>query len=143
MVLIENTLRWIREALADDPDCARWLKGAQDYSDNLLKHQLVAHGEFEASMAAFTGIRGSDLPEGYAAIMVNGVGAFFRPRFTLANGLIEGGTDRARAFILLHELAHGLLPPQNFENDFGDSAAQVRNDAKVLANCSKTIQRVR
>jgi RHS repeat-associated protein len=139
---IENTFRWISAAVADDPDCSGWLKGAQSYIHDLLNNSLVAHGEFTSTVAAFTHITGSDVPEGYAAMVVNDTGAFFKEGFTLANGTINGGTDLARVFILLHELAHGL-DVEGFEHDFGDKAAGARNDAKVLEKCAKTLNRLR
>ena len=143
-VLIENTLRWIRSAMDSDPDCANWLTGAQGYIDTLLGQSLVAHGDFKgrSTVAAITGTAGTNVPVGYAAIVVNNQGAFFNSGFTLANGVIQGGTDLARVFIALHELGHGL-ELKDYESDYYSSAAGARNDAKVLGNCDKTLQRLR
>jgi hypothetical protein len=142
--LIENTLHWIRSALDLDPDCARWLAGAQNYIDTLLNESLIAHGEFEnePTIAAFTGTAGTNVPPGYAAVVVNVEGAFFQSDFLVAGGSIQGGTDLARVFILLHELGHGL-EIRNFESDFRNPEAGARNDAKVLENCKKTLDRLR
>lgn len=142
--LMENTLRWIRSALDDDPDCARWLAGAQSYIENLLSESLIAHGEFEnePTIAAFTGTAGTNVPAGYAAMVINVEGAFFRSGFTVAGGEIQGGTDLARVFVLLHELGHGL-EIKDFEPDFRDPEAGARNDARVLENCKKTLDKLR
>jgi RHS repeat-associated protein len=142
--MIENTLRWLDAALAEDTDCAGWLEGARDYIGDLLGASLIAHGHVvnRSSIAAFTGTGNTDVPPGYAAMVVNDEGAFFRSGFSVANGSISGGTELARVFILLHELAHGVTA-KDFENDYNSRPAGNRNDARVLSNCKKTLDRVR
>jgi RHS repeat-associated protein len=125
-VRIENTLRWIREALTDDEECSNWLQGARAYIDVLIGQSLFAHGEFDPGVAAFTGTGNTNVPEGYAALVVNEQSAFFRGGLRVGNRTIEGGTDLARVFILLHELAHGL-ELNDFESDVPPSISWTVN----------------
>lgn len=53
-------------------------------------------------------------------------------------GGFTGGTNKAQAYILLHELAH-FLGAEGFKSDFGNPQAQADNEKRVKQNCGKTI----
>jgi hypothetical protein len=59
--------------------------------------------------------------------------------FKTDQGKLTGGTARAQAFILLHELAHALSA-SNFQPDFNNREAG-HNDKLVEENCDKTLKR--
>jgi RHS repeat-associated protein len=124
-----------------DPDCERFLSAngpANDYVSTLLSADLVAVADFDVNKAAFTNITGSNLPDGYAAIVFNNNSAFFNSKYTVNQGKLRGGTDKARAFIVLHELAHGTYA-NDFKPDLNISEAGTHNDKLIEKNCSKTL----
>jgi RHS repeat-associated protein len=138
-----------------DPDCEAYLDSGgvnlQSYVSSLFAYDLVAVGAFDVTKAAFTSTRGTDLPDGYAAIVFNTVGAFFNGTVTLPggsaslsvdNGRIAGGTNKAQVFIILHELGHAL-GAQGFESDFNNDAAGKRNDDRIDKNCKKTLDAIK
>jgi RHS repeat-associated protein len=123
-------------------DCLNFLESggtsAQEYTQALLDNNLLATGQFDNTIAAFNGTGGSDVPEGYAAIVVNTDGAFFNSGFTIPGSNSTAGTARAQASILLHELAHGLgssgfLPDRNNKN------AGKQNNEMIEKNCGGTL----
>jgi hypothetical protein len=86
-------------------------------------------------------------------IVVNNAGAFFNPLpagqslapsndYAAQFAGIVGGSDQARVFILLHEMAHTLN--MIFSGDAGNDAASQQlqrfNNDQIWRNCSGTIQ---
>ena len=87
----------------------------------------------------------ANVPVGYAGIVVNDQGAFFNKRAPgggafRVGGRYAGSTAAAQAFILLHEMGHGLLSKEEFRPDYGNPGAGRRNDRLVLENCEKTLR---
>jgi len=98
-------------------------------------------------IAAFSGgtTAQTNVPAGYAAVVVNDQGAFFNKRAPgggafRVGGRYGGGTPVAQAFVLLHEMGHGLLPKEEFRPDYGNPGAGRWNDRLVLENCEKTLR---
>src|SRR5260370_39882135 len=70
-----------------DPDCESYLNSGggngRNYVSDLFANDLVAGGDFDPGKAAFTNASGTDLPEGYPAMVFNVASAFF-------NGTLPG-----------------------------------------------------
>jgi len=137
-----------------DSECERWLgSGFRPYVETLLGvttgRPYIAHGVFRNRpfIAAFTGTGQTNIPADYAAVVINDQGAFFRRRAP-GGGVFEvggkyvGGTTVAQAFILLHELAHGVGAP-GVKPDYGNMEAGRRNDKLVLKHCNRTLEKFR
>jgi RHS repeat-associated protein len=138
---VVSTLQWIAANI--DPTCLAFLQSgggnlATSVND-LTDNSLLAVANFTSTIAAFTGIGGTDLPAGTAAIVVNNAGAFFNSGFTVDGGQYTGGTVQADVFIMLHELGH-LLNANGFQSDYGNSKAGQSNDNLISTNCSATLQ---
>ena len=110
---VQNSLRWIRAALEQDADCSGWLNGNSEVITTLLgegPESSVVYagvGKFsDPTVNAVAGIGGTNLPDGSALLTVNTEGAFFNSDALTDSGRTKGKTDVAKAFILLHELAH-------------------------------------
>jgi hypothetical protein len=75
---------------------------------------------------------------------VNSNGAFFKAKDSTGALLsvgargYTGGTLKAQAAILIHELGH-ILDAAGFTPDFGDAKAGKLNDNLVDKNCGKLI----
>jgi hypothetical protein len=112
---VQNSLRTLEAALSNDPDCNGWLKDNAMVVNYLLGNVpgidlRVGVGNFSnPNVNAVAGSTGTNLPPSIAVITVNLEGAFFKSSAPTGidgmNGTILGGTDAAKAFILLHELA--------------------------------------
>jgi len=128
-----------------DADCEKFLNSGglnvRDYVSDLFAYDLVAVGSAPSAIAAFTNIGGTDVPEGYAAMVFNSNSAFFNGGlsqvFKVNNGKITGGTAKAQTFIILHELAHALSA-SGFKNDLNNPQAGKENDNAIDKNCGKT-----
>jgi len=80
-------------------------------------------------------------PPDFQMITVNTVGAFFNRHYnglqlTTNNRQIQGGTNGAQGFIILHEVAHVA---RVLEHDRGNQGAVNRNDKKLSSHCKRTI----
>jgi RHS repeat-associated protein len=126
-----------------DSDCLQFLQsGGNDlgpYINDILSQDLLAVGELEGATAAFTGIGGTTLKPGEAAIVVNTNSAFFNGAYSVDRGRINGNTRKAQAFILLHEFAHAL-GANSFQDDFRKPGAGAANDRLIEKNCNKTLE---
>jgi RHS repeat-associated protein len=130
-----------------DPEFEKFLNSGggnvRSYVSDLFTHDLVAVGNGPSGIAAFTNITGTNIPDGYAAMVFNTSSAFFigglAPTFRVNNGRIVGGTARAQAFIILHELAHAVAA-SGFKPDYGNSAAGRDNDNMINSQCKKTFE---
>jgi hypothetical protein len=115
----------------------RWMR-------DLVRHDYLAVGRILPDtsgrvIAAFVGVGNTDVPSGYAALIVNSDGAFFRKDQIVAG--VQGASDEARLRILLHEAGHGCESP-HMRPDFHDPVAQARNDANVEFFFGDTIRHV-
>ena len=129
-----------------DQDCEAFLSSGgvnvRSYVSDLFAHDLVAVAEFDPSKGAFTGSHGTNLPEGFAAMVFNTTGAFFKRGMRVNNGEIESGTAKAQVFIILHELGHALSAP-GFRPDLNDPSASKSNDNLIDSKCKKTLAGVK
>jgi hypothetical protein len=55
-------------------------------------------------------------------------------------GTISGGTPKAKIFIILHEIAHGVETP-GFLPDFNNPTAGKINDTLINDNCGNTLKK--
>jgi hypothetical protein len=139
------------------PSCSTWLTGAAaiSISDDiglLLTGNAYGHGPFnDSKTAAFVGTRNKDgtltgTPAS-AAITVNDTGAFFNAMlgkltFTVGPHAYSGGTLKAQASILIHELGHlmkSIGGANGFLPDVGEKEAGRSNDHLVDLYCGKLI----
>jgi hypothetical protein len=137
--------------------CSTWLTGAAPFSisdsiANLIRFNAYGHGPFsDNDTAAFVGARNLDgtlsgLPDG-AAIAVNDTGAFFNAKlgdktFTVGRRAYTGGTLKAQAAILVHELSHLMKAvggAAGFQSDAGNRKSGRANDKLVNQYCGKLI----
>ena len=88
---------------------------------------------------AFTGIGGTNVPAGTAAIVFNDNGAFSSGSTTTGNGTIAGNTKRARVFLMLHELAHSM-GAAGFMSDRGNDTAGKLNNDLIFKNCQGMLE---
>ena len=81
------------------------------------------------------------------SVTVNDNGAFFNRydpldnRYEFKEGKYYGGTTKAQARILIHELAHLVFVP-GFLPDFGDPKAAKNNDDLIQRHCSALVERI-
>ena len=146
---VQNSLRFVQAALKDDPACSDWLGGADAsisaiLGANPLGRNFIGAADLDQKgVNAFQGNSGTDLGDGIASITVANNGAFFNSDVGVGDGVqgITGGTDAAKAFILLHELAH-FLGAARFQSPDGgtdNKQAQIDNNELVQEKCSNTI----
>lgn len=128
-----------------DPKCENWLTGGtvkdlEDLFDSAMSiigsadtikdtrnPDIVANG--------ITGVGANQV-----GIALNKQGAFFNADVTTNNGRISGNTDRARVFILIHELAHFNQVP-GFQSDRGNAKAGTGNNNMIQKYCGTTLKR--
>jgi RHS repeat-associated protein len=126
-----------------DPKCLAFLQSGggnlDSFVSDLLSNNLLAAGDFTPNIAAFTNTYGTDVPPGYAAMVINDNGAFFNNAYSVDEGNLVGDTPRAQAFILLHELAHALNA-KGFQNDLNNTKAGQANDKLIESNCQTTLK---
>jgi hypothetical protein len=152
---VQNSLRMVAQALKDDPDCSAWLaSGGQDpqkivsqllgevpnQADGSSK-MLVGVGNFsDPTVSAVAGTAGTNLPVGSMGITVSLTGGFFTNSNSIQVGqdVITGGTDQAKAFTMLHELAH-LTGAAGFLGGDYVPAVQNANNSLLEKNCGKTM----
>ncbi len=140
---IKDTLRRLAELLPDDKDCLSFLSsggtGALKHLESLQKHNLVGHGLIFQGLLPLAVSATTGAGAGGQAITVNIFGPFYAGsvgnfKLSVNNGRIKGGTPKAQAFILLHELGHStdVLRP-----DAGDKKAGRMNDSDIANKCKK------
>jgi len=148
-VAVQNALRWLQMAIALDESCDKWLTNNRSTIDFLLGQapgwstMFAGVAEFpdNPTINAVAGVSGTTLAAGSAGLIVNVRGAFFSTSQGAGAGTnIKGGTDAAKAFILLHELAH-LTAAEGFLSNDRDEKSQQANNAMVLENCGTTVLR--
>lgn len=165
--LIVSVFGKIKTALDADassahPSCSSWLKAGSTTVETLLTGGDPAnpvnnfgHGVFSIkSVSAFTFGRNPDgsplgVPANFA-ITVNDNGAFFKATddkgnaFSVGKRRYNGGTLKAQANILIHELGHVLSDAgagaSGFQHDFGILKAGEANNALVDQNCRLLIE---
>jgi hypothetical protein len=140
-------------------DCQGWFNAAFMTSDNRaygsLDNYLVALASVSRA-GSFVGgnanaVANSPLTRG-TIIAVNTSGAFFHQLsagqtlapsddFASQFASINGGSDQARVFIMLHEIAHtlGMIRSGDGGSDSQSQANQRFNNDQIWRNCSGTI----
>lgn len=161
---ITNVLNDILQALNSGgyASCAAWLTGTASFSgsmyiNTLISGQLYGHGTLnDDRTAAFVGFRNYPsqtligVPDGWN-ITVNDRGAFFNATLddktlTVGPHAYKGGSLKAQAAILIHELAHKMNESggaAGFELDAGNTKAGRSNDNLVDHNCGNLIKGLR
>jgi hypothetical protein len=147
---VDEAARFLR-AIADylDPDeAAAHLHGLDTvriYVRDLLEAnflgvaKIIDRCQAGVIVHAFVNGKGSDIPDGEAAIIVNEEGAFWNPRHSIRG--LRGTTNKCRLLLLLHELSHALNSP-DFEMDLDSVEASDRNNVKVLNRFPKTFKAI-
>jgi hypothetical protein len=144
---VQNSLRWLKQALLADQTCSDWLVNNQLVIDQLLGDApgtttIVGVGNFsDPAVNAVAGVGGTNLAPGTAGITVNLTGAYFNSALSAGYGTnIQGGSDAAKALILVHELAH-VTGANGFLDNDNNPSAQTQNNHMLLERCGKTIHR--
>jgi RHS repeat-associated protein len=149
-ISVQNQLRWIKQELldGDDPSCNDWLKDNQSgiawmLGDSPGSTMKVGVGNFsDSSTNAVSGTGGTNLTPGSMIITVNVNGGFFNTGSGQYGTSIPSGTFEGQIFILLHELAHGLVGSGGgFRDNDNNPTDQTYNNQQVLENCGATIRR--
>jgi hypothetical protein len=156
---VQNSLRWIQAQISSYTDCDNWLGGDNNVTSviNTLLGQTpdvttdsVGVGRFnDPTVNAVYGTTGTNLPtDGSALLTINLSGAFFNSNASAGTGVqgINGGSQQAKLFILLHELAHATGAAGFLS---GDSSAtpqgaqnQASNNALLQQKCGSFIKSV-
>jgi hypothetical protein len=112
---------------------------------DMMNSNTFGHGDvsIDGNATVISAFSGASADAPGQALTVNNGGAFFngfapgRGQLTVGPDAIPGGTPRAQAFILLHELGHitSVLRP-----DLGDSGAGKANDRDIRDHCKKTLE---
>jgi RHS repeat-associated protein len=155
-VIVQNDLRWLQQAIQQDPTCSGWLQGSYnainfmlDVPGSTASMMAVGVGNFSpAGTNAVAGVSGTNLPAGML-ITVALNGAFFNagPSGSVGYGLpawITGGSYAAQAEMLLHELAHdlgaaGFQADGPLPNGQPNVNAQTTNNGLVMQNCGSVV----
>jgi uncharacterized protein RhaS with RHS repeats len=149
---VQNDLRWLQQAIAQNSDCAKWLMGSTlainyilDVPGSGATAITAGVGSFTSSINGFAGTAGTNLTPGSALITINLNGAFFNsgPSTSVGYGIpswITGGSNAAQAEILLHELAHDLSAAGFLNDDANSTANQTTNNSLVLQNCGDVVK---
>ena len=150
-IQVQNELRWLKEAIAQDDKCSKWLAGSGQAIDYMLGNNptgamMVGVGSFsDATTNAVAGTNGTNLTPGSMLITVKVDGAFFNSNVSAGYGLpswITGGSAAAQGEILLHELAHDV-GASGFINGDLSPADQTKNHQMVMDNCGSVINLLR
>ena len=154
---ITNVLNDILQALNSGRygSCSAWLTGASPgtvsgYINTVITGQLYGHGTFnDIGTAAFVGISNQDktrtgVPVGWN-ITVNDQGAFFNAKlddktFTVGRRAYKGGTLKAQAAILIHELGH-LMNEVGGAGDFQPEQGTSRRDVLTISSSTRSAVR--
>jgi hypothetical protein len=105
----------------------------------------VGAGNFPGNryVNGWAGTGGTDMAPGSMSITINLDGGYFNGGVTAGLGTnIGGGTDEARAFILLHELAHNMRvsgAAAGFIQGDTTPSDQVNNNNLILKNCGSAV----
>jgi RHS repeat-associated protein len=158
---ITDVLNDILSGLSSDTKCSDWLQvgtggSISDLISTLISNNSFGHASFsDNTVAAFAGSKNADgTPSGApitAAITVNDNGGFYNSTISV-NGVdknvtigphnYQGGSLKAQAAILLHELGHienAAGGASGFQSDAGNAPAGKANDKLVDQNCGKLI----
>jgi hypothetical protein len=148
---VQNSLRWIQSQIGSYADCDSWLTGNNDVINTLLGQgngvttESVGVGNFSDPLVnAVYGTTGTNLPtDGTALLTVNASGAYFNSSASVGAGVtgINGGSDQAKLFILLHELAHAT-EAAGFQSGDSGGIIQGQNNRLLLQKCGDFIKSV-
>lgn len=154
---INKAVKALLEAMKGDPSCVQFLgsKGTDPIQtlESTMEHGLIGYGPLAGDLAAVSGSEGGVGVAGLQ-ITLGQYGPFFQGFSSGPDGLeplsvgessvmprgIPGGTPKAQAEILLHELGHNT---RVLKDDFNNDEAIGANDAAIEKNCAKTLSRFR
>lgn len=152
-ITVQNDLRWLQQAISQDPSCDSWLQGSYAAISYMLDApgsgatmMAVGVGNFPAGTNAVAGTGGTNLPAGMlVTVALNG--AFFQKGVSPGFGLpawVAAGSDAVQAEILLHELAHdpgaaGMQSDGPLPNGQPNVQAQTINNQAVMTNCGGVV----
>jgi hypothetical protein len=151
---IKSDLQKILAALPSNTSCKNWLQGGGSTGSQVIQSLIdsnnFGHAVFnDPFVGAFTGStnRGG-APTGVpsdSTFTVNDNGGFFNARDTNGNQWLVGvrkyvgGSLKAQATILIHELGH-VMTITGFQEDAGIPKAGKANDKLVDQNCRSLIE---
>jgi hypothetical protein len=139
--------------LPGNATCSTWLQGQGDnagtsglqYLQGMIQFTAFGHGSFPLPTAAFTNLGGTTgVPNGIS-MTVNDDGAFFKDgdghgtSYSIGPNEYPGGSLRAKAAIIIHEVGHGLTV-QGFQPDHSLPKAGKANDNLVNQHCQTLIE---
>ncbi|MGJ5820989.1 RHS repeat-associated core domain-containing protein, partial [Paludibaculum fermentans] len=149
-VSVDKAWMQLKEALADDPDCLKWLNSSPKLGENgdVLQYMTEKRGSIgwaalsDPAVAAISNT-GTYVP--VFDLLVNTSGGFFngsgRAGYESSYSQITSinfQSQRFKGFLLLHEMSHLLAIPGFISGD-GASSDQKANNDKLWSNCSKVI----
>src|SRR5208282_84558 len=142
---ILNTFDYVKDHA--DAKCIAWF-GSSNLHDGIAAIEgtspdtlLIAHGKFSIpSLVAFTGNdpKQTDIPAG-VIITFNDAGLFFNAIPHMGVGDFDGGTNKAKVLVVIHELGH-FLNARGFQEDFASQKRVEENNQLVEKNCADTIK---
>jgi RHS repeat-associated protein len=148
---VNNAITYLKDALADDDDCTKWLNQSSKAPTpamltSFLNDERSRSGSADISDAGVAALSntGSYVP-GWD-LLVNNTWGFYN--FSGSAGFVSSysqitniqfNTDKFREFTLLHEFTHLLGVPGFAPNDASTNLQRANNDL-LWQNCKKTIQ---
>ncbi|HYL17035.1 MAG TPA: RHS repeat-associated core domain-containing protein [Terriglobales bacterium] len=120
-------------------DCSAWFnKGTGSAADIMSHVPILLYNPKEVSYDMPDANTG-DNPQ--TPIYVNNLGRFYTDRYnwSLVGDVYSAGSFGARSVILLHELAHKVMPPGFIANDADTPGASEKNTQMVINHCAKAI----
>ncbi|MGB6131718.1 MAG: RHS repeat-associated core domain-containing protein [Acidobacteriaceae bacterium] len=147
---INNRLKDLQQRLPKDKPCNDFLNSqgvnAQQFLNDAMKYNAIGHADITENEDPFSDAAVSNGLVPGQVTTINNQGAFFHPTTTAGAPMtigprgFAGGSPRAQAAIMLHELGHltHVLRP-----DAGNMKAVRANDKDINTHCAATINGTR
>lgn len=144
--IINNRLKDLQQRLPKDKPCNDFLNSqgvnAQQFLNDAMKYNAIGHADITENGDPFSNAAVSNGLVPGQVTTINNQGAFFHPTtaagtpMTIGPRGFAGGSPRAQAAIMLHELGHltHVLRP-----DAGNMKAVRANDKDINTHCAGTI----
>jgi RHS repeat-associated protein len=144
---INNRLKDLQQRLPKDKPCNDFLNSqginAQQFLNDAMKFNSIGHADIlENGNPVSNAAVSNGLVQGQVTT-INNQGAFFHPTtaagqtMTIGPHGFDGGTPKAQAAIMLHELGHLT---RVLRDDAGDPKAIRANDKNIDTHCTMTIK---